>query len=211
MKLKDACSLKKGYDKPCQHIKKQVHYFANKGPYSHSYDFFSSHVWMWELDHKEDRALKNWFFWTVVHSLNCGTLLRVPWTTRRSNQSILMEINPEYSLEGLMMKLKFQYFRPPDAKGQLITKDPDAGEKWRQEEKGTTENEMVGWHHRLNGHEFDQAPGDGEGHWGMACCSPWGRKELDTTEQLNNNKMNKFSRELYQPGLKETISNWKEF
>ena len=63
-----------------------------------------------------------------------------------------MEINPEYSLEGLMMKLKFQYFQPPDAKGQLITKDPDAGEKWRQEEKGTTENEMVGWHHRLNGH-----------------------------------------------------------
>ena len=82
-------------------------------------------------------------------------LLRVPWTARRSNQSILKEISPEYSLEGLMLKLKLQYFWPPDVKKWLTGKDPDAGKDWRREEKGTTEDEMVGWHHRLNGHEFE--------------------------------------------------------
>ena len=82
-------------------------------------------------------------------------LLRVPWTARRSNQSILKEISPEYSLEGLMSKLKLPILRPPDAKGWLIWKGPDARKDWRQEEKGTTEDEMVGWHHRLNGHEFE--------------------------------------------------------
>ena len=76
---------------------------------------------------------------------------------------------------------------PPDAKSQLTEKDPDAGKDWRQEEKGKTEDEMVGWHHWLNGHEFEQTPGDGEGQEGLACCSPWGHKELDTTEWLDNN------------------------
>ena len=80
-------------------------------------------------------------------------LLGVPWTARRSNQSILKEISPGCPLEGLMMKLKLQYFWPPEAKKWLIWKDPDAGKDWEQE-KGTTEDEMVGWHHRLNGHEF---------------------------------------------------------
>ena len=74
---------------------------------------------------------------------------------------------------------------PPDAKNWLIGKDPDAGKDWRQEEKGTTEDEMVGWHHQLDGHEFEQAPGDGDGQGGLMCCSPWGRKELDTTKRLN--------------------------
>ena len=77
---------------------------------------------------------------------------------------------------------------PPDAKSQLIRKDPDAGKDWRQEEKGMTEDEMVGWHHWLNGHEFEQAPGDGEGWGSLACCSPWGRKESDTAEWLNNKR-----------------------
>ena len=81
-------------------------------------------------------------------------LLRVPWTTRRSNQSILKEVSPECSLEGLMLKLKLHQLWPPDAKSWLTGKDPDAGKDWRQEEKGTTEDEMVGWHHRLDGHEF---------------------------------------------------------
>ena len=90
-------------NKPRQHIKKQRHYFANKGPSSKSYGFPSSHVWMWELDYKESWAPKIWCFWTVVLE---KTLLRVPWTARRSNQSILKEIGPEYSLEGLMLKLK---------------------------------------------------------------------------------------------------------
>ena len=92
---------------PRQHIKKQRHYFAKKGPSCQSYDFSSSHVWMWELDHKKSWAPKNWCFWTVVLE---KTLLRVPWTARKSNQSILKEISSEYSLEGLMLKLKLQYF-----------------------------------------------------------------------------------------------------
>ena len=103
-------------------------------------------------------------------------LLRVPWTAR-SNQSILKEINPEYSLEGLMMEAETPILWPPDAKNQLIGKDPDAGKDWRQEEKGTTEDEMVGWHHQLKGHEFEQAPGDGKGQGSLGCFSSWGCKE----------------------------------
>ena len=111
-------------------------------------------------------------------------LLRVCWTAR-FNQSILKEISPECSLEGLMLKLKLQYFLPPDAKNWLIGKDPDTGKDWRQEEKGMTEDEMVGWHHQLDGHEFEQASRVGDGQGGLACCSPWGHKESDTTERLN--------------------------
>ena len=115
-------------------------------------------------------------------------LLRVPWTARRSNQSILKEISPEYSLEGLMLKL--QYFGHPDVKNWLIGKDPDARKEWRHEEKGMTEDEMVGWHHQLDGYEFERAPGVGDGRESLAWCSPWGRKELDMTEQLNWTKLN---------------------
>ena len=94
------------YDKPRQHIKKQRHYFADKDPYSQSYGFFTSHVWMWELEHKEGWAQKNWCLWTVV----LKKTFEVPWTARRSNQSILKEINPKYSLESLMLRQKHQYF-----------------------------------------------------------------------------------------------------
>ena len=104
MKLKDACSWKKSYDQPRQHIKKQRHHFANKGPSSQSYGFSSSHLWMWELDHKEGWVLKDWFFRSAV----LEKTLESPWTARRFNQLILKEISPEYSLEGLMLKL--QYF-----------------------------------------------------------------------------------------------------
>ena len=83
------------------------------------------------------------------------SFLRVPWTTRRSNQSILKEISPEYSLEGLMAEAETPILRPPDVKNWLIWKDPDAGKDWRREEKGTTEDEMIGWHHQLDGHEFE--------------------------------------------------------
>ena len=96
----------KTYDQPRQHIKKQRHYFANKDPSSQSYDFSSSQVWMWELDEKESWVLKNCCFWTMV----LERLFKVPWIARRSNQSILKEISLEYSLEGLMLKLKPQYF-----------------------------------------------------------------------------------------------------
>ena len=99
-------SWKKNYDKSRQNIKKQRHYFANKGPSSQSYGFSSSHVWMWELDNKESRAPKNWCFWTVV----LRNILESPLDCKRSKQSILKEISSEYSLEGLMLKLKLQYF-----------------------------------------------------------------------------------------------------
>ena len=103
-------------------------------------------------------------------------LLTVPWTVRRFNQSILKEISPEAETPILW---------PPDAKNWLIWKDPDAGKDWRQEEKGTTEDEMVGWHHRLNGHEFEQALGVDDRQGSLTCCSWWGCKELDMTEQLS--------------------------
>ena len=100
---------------------------------------------MWELEYKESWALKNWCF-----ELWCWRrLLIAPWTARRSNQSILKQISPGCSLEGLMLKLRLQLW-PPDAKSWLIWKDPDAGKDWGQEEEGTTEDEMVGWHHRFN-------------------------------------------------------------
>ena len=102
--------------------------------------------------------------------------LRVPWTARRSNQSILKEINTEYSLEGLMLKLKLQNCGHLMQRSQLIREDPDAGKDWSQEKKGMTEEKMVGWHHQLNGHEFEQALGDGEGQGSLACYYPWGHK-----------------------------------
>ena len=105
-------------------------------------------------------------------------LLRVPWTARRCSQSILKEISPEYSLERLILKLKLLIVWPPDAKNWLIWKDPDAGKAWgqKEKEKGMTEDEMAGWHHRLDGHEFEQAPGVDDGQGGLACCGSWGRR-----------------------------------
>ena len=108
----------------------------------------------------------------------------VPWTARRSNQSILKGISPGCSLEGLMLKLKLPILCPPDEKSWLIWKDPDAGKDWGQE-KGMTDDKMVGWHHQLNAHGFEWTPGVGDGQGGLACCSSWGRKESDTTEWLN--------------------------
>ena len=114
--------------------------------------FPSSHVWMWELDHTKGWALKNWCFWTVVlESLG------------------LQQIKPV----KVMLKLKHQYFGHL-MQSPLIGKDPDAGKDWRQEEKGTTENEMVRWHHWLDGHESEQALGDSEGQGSLVCCSSWG-------------------------------------
>ena len=112
-------------------------------------------------------------------------LLRVPWTARRSNQSILKEISPKYSLEGLKLKLRLQSFGHLMRRADSLEKDLDSGKDWRWEEKGTTEEEMVGWHHQLNDHEIEQAPGVGDGQGSLVCCSPWGCKESDTTEQLN--------------------------
>ena len=169
------------YDQPRQHIKKQRHYFANKGPASQSYGLSSSHVWMWELHCKESWAPKNWYLWTVCWR----TLFWVPWTARRSNQSILKEINPECSLEGLMLKLKLQYFGHRMRRTDSFGKNPDAGKDWRREEKGTTKDEMVGWHHWLNGHVFEETLGVGDGQGSLACYTVHGVTESDMTEWPN--------------------------
>ena len=133
--------------------------------------------------------------WTIKKAEHCRIdafelccwrgLLRVPWIARRSNQSILKEISPEYSMEGLMLKLETSIPWLLDVKNWLSEKDPDAGKDWRQEKKGTAEDEMIGWHHQLDEHEFDQAPRVGNGQGDLVCCSPWGCKESDITEWLN--------------------------
>ena len=110
-------------------------------------------------------------------------LLRVPWAARRSNQSILKEIGPGCSLEGMMLKAETPVLWPPHAKSWLIGKDSDAGRDWGQEEKETTEDEMAGWHHWLDGCESEWTPGVGDGQGGLVCCDSWGRKGLDTTER----------------------------
>ena len=171
----------KYYDKPRQRIKKQRYRFADKGSYSQSYGFSSSHVWMWELDHKEGWALKNWCFWTVV----LEKTLESPLYCKRSNQSILKEIKSLIFIRRTDGEAEAPILWLPDVKNWLIGKDPDAWKDWRQEEKGTTEDEMVGWHHQVDGYESEHAPGVSDGQESLACCSPWGRKEWDTTEQLN--------------------------
>ena len=112
-------------------------------------------------------------------------LLRVLWTARTSNQSILKEISPGCSLEGLMLKLKLQCFGYLMQRADSFDKNRNAGKDWGQEEKGTTEDEMVGWHHRLNGYGFEWNPGVSDGQGGLACCGSWGCKESNTTEELN--------------------------
>ena len=127
---------------------------------------------MWELEHKESWAPKNWCFWTVV----LENSLESPLDCKEIKLVNPEEIRADVETEGCWI------LWPPDMKNWLIGKDPDAGEDWGQEEKGPTEDEMVGWHHRLYGHEFEQAPGVGNGQGSLACCSPWGLKESDMTE-----------------------------
>ena len=163
MKLKDPCSLKGSYDKPRQHIKKQRHHLANKGPYSQSYGFCSSHVRMWELHHKEGWALK-----IDVFKLWCWRRhLRVRWTARKST------LNTHWkdwcwswssnTLASWCEKLTHW-------------KRPWFWERLKAGGEDMTEDEMVGWHHQLNRHEFEQALGVGDGQGSLACYSAWGHK-----------------------------------
>ena len=148
--IKTFAPSKKSYDQPRQHIKKQRHYFANKGPSSQSFCFSSSHVWMWEWDYRESWALKNWCFWTAVlektlkSPLDCKKIQPVH---PKGNQSWLLIGRTDAEAETPILW-------PPDVKNWLIWKDPNAGKDWRQEEKGMTEDKMVEWHDWLNGHEF---------------------------------------------------------
>ena len=172
MKLKDTWSLKENYDKSRWHIKKQRHYFAGKGPSSQSYGFSSSHVWMWELDYKESWEPKNWCFWTVVLEKTLESPLvckEIQPVHPKGDQSWVIIGRTDVEAETPILW-------PPDAKSWLIWKDPDAGKDWGQEGKGTTEDEMVGWHHQLNGHGFGWTPGVDDGQGGLACCGSWGHK-----------------------------------
>ena len=143
-----------------------------------SYGFSSSHVWMWELDHKEGWAKKNWCFQTVV----LEKILESPLDCSEINP-----VSPKGNWSWIFIgrtDAEAPIVWPPDMKIRLIEKDHDDGKDWRQE-KGMTENKMVGWYHWFNGHEFEQALGEGEGQGSLACCSPWGCKESDMTERLN--------------------------
>ena len=159
----------------------QRHYFVNKGLSSQGYGFSSSRVWIWELNYKESWAPKNWCFWTVV----LEKTLESPLDCRE-----IQPVHPKGDQSWVFIgrtdvKAETPVLWPPDAESWLIGKDSDAGRDWGQEEKGMTEDEMVGQHHQLNGHEFGWPPGVGDGQGGLACCDSWGRKESDTTERLN--------------------------
>ena len=136
---------------------------------------------MWELDYKESWSLKNWCFWTAVlektfkSPLDCKEIQPVH---PKRDQSWVFFGRTDVEVETPILW-------PPDAKNWLIWKDPDGGENWRQEEKGTIDDEMVGWHHQLDGREFQQALGVGDGQRGLACCGAWDHEELDMTELLN--------------------------
>ena len=158
----------------------QRHYFVDKGPNSQSYGFSRSHVWMWELDYKESWVPKNWCFW----NMGLEKTLESPLDSKE-----IKPLNPKGNQPWIFIgrtDAETPILGPPDAKSQLIRKDPDAGKDSRQE-KGMTEDMTVGWHRWLNGHEFEQVLGGGEGQRSLACCSLWGCKELDVTEWLDSN------------------------
>ena len=181
------------YEQPGQNIKKERHYFANKGPSSQGYGFSSGHVWMWELDYEESWALMNWCFWTVVlektleSPLDCKEIQPVH---SEGDQSWVFIGRTDFEAETPILW-------PPDVKSWLIGKYPDAWKDWGPKEKTTTEDEMVGWHHRLHGHGFGWTPGVGDGQQGLACCGSWCCKELDMTEQLNWTELVKFLKHLW--------------
>ena len=160
-------------------LKSKRHYFADKDLSSQSYGFFSSHVWMWELDHKESWAPKNWYFWTVVleKTLESPLDCKIKPVNPKGNLSLIFIGRTDDEAEAPILWL-------PDAKNWLIGKTLMTG-KIEGRGNGMTEDEMVGWHRRLDGHEFEQALGVGNGQGSLVCCSTWGCKESDTTEILN--------------------------
>ena len=161
---------------------------------------------MWELDCEESWAPKNWCFWTMVleetleSPLDCKEIQPVHL---KGNQSWVF-------IERTDVEAETPLLWPPDAKSWLIGKDPDAGKDWGQEEKETTEDEMIGWHHQLNGHGFGWTLGVGDGQGGLVCCGSWGLKESDTTERLNWTKNNKWTPTTYRNiNVSKHLMGWK--
>ena len=151
MKLEDLTPWQESYDQPRQHIKKQRHYLVNKVPSGQGYGFSSGHVWMWELDYKESWVLKDWCFWTVVLEKTLESSL---------DSKEIQPVHPKRDQSWVFIgrtdvEAETPILWPSDVKSWLIGKDPDAGKDWRQEKKGMAEDEMVGWHPLLNGHEFE--------------------------------------------------------
>ena len=155
-------------------------YFANKGPSSQGYGFSSGHVWMWELDCEESWA-SNWCIWTVV----LKKTLEIPLDCKEI-QPVHSKVDQPWVFFGRNdAKAETPVLRPPHAKSWLIGKDSDAGRDWGPEEKGVTEDEIAGWHHWLDGREFEWTLGVGDGQVSLVCCSSCGHKELDMIERLN--------------------------
>ena len=169
-------SWKEGYDKPRQCIKKQRYHFAYKGLSCQGYGFSTS-VQMWEVDHKEGWVLKNWCFLIVVLEKTLESPLDI-----KEIKPVHPNGNQPWILIGRTdAESEVPVLWPPDVKSWLIGKDSDTGKDWEKEEKWAAEDEMVGWHRWLNGHELGRTPGDGEGQGGLVCCSLQGYKESDTT------------------------------
>ena len=164
-------ATRKAHEKPRQHIKKQRHHFASKGLYSQSYDFSSSHVWMWQLDHKKGWQLKNWCFQIVV----LEKTLESPWGCKEI-KSVNLKGNQPWIFAG-RIGAEVPGLWPPVAKIQLIGKDHDSG-KDQGQEKQAAANEIVRWHHWFSGHEFEQTLGNSEGQGSLACCSSQGSQSI---------------------------------
>jgi len=167
------------------------HHFAKKCSYSQSYGFSSSHVWRcesWTLKKTERWRIDAFELWCWRRFLRVPRITEIKPVNPKGNQPWVFTGRTDAKAEG-------QILWPPDAQSRLTDRAPDAGKDWCQEEKGIREDEMFGWHHQLNGHEFEQVLENGEGQGSLACCSPWGHKELDMTERLNNT----------------TTTNWPKF
>ena len=174
MKSEDNCFWQENYGKPRQCVEKHRYYSVDKGPYSQGYGPSSGQIQLWKVDHKEGRAPKNWYLLTVV--------------LEKEIKPVNLKGNQPWILTGRTdPEAEVPVFWPPDVNSWLIEKVPAAGKDWGQKKRRASENEMAGWHHQCNRHELEETLVDGERQGSLACCSPWGRKELNITGQLNNN------------------------
>ena len=175
-------SCNKSYDQPTWRLKKQRYHFANKGLYSPSYGFSSGHMWVWELDHKKDEVPKNWCFLTMVLEKTLESPLdskEIKPVNSEGNQSWIFIRRTDAEVEAPILW-------PLDAKSQPTGKYPDDGIDWGQEGTGVTKDEMVGWHHWLNGHEFEKALGVGDGQGSLAVLQSMGSLSAWTTTYSTN-------------------------